>query len=284
MKNNKYAIIEGWLSLIGNILLFALKYWAGIVSGSVAIIADAWHTLSDSISSVILLIGVKISNKPADKNHPFGHGRAEIISSLIIGILLSLIGFNFIVEATNKLINKETANFGTLVIVVTIISMLFKELNAQYAFWAAKKTKMNSLKADALHHRSDSISSLVILIGIIFGKSIWWIDGALGIVVALIIFYSSYEVIKEAIKPLMGESPDNETNTAISKIIKQNINIKFNFHHLHIHNYGNHTEITFHLKLDKKMDFEEAHNIASLIEEKIKNELDIIATIHMEPF
>ena len=284
MKNKKYAIIEGWLSLIGNIILFILKYWAGVVSGSIAVIADAWHTLSDSISSIILLIGVKISNKPADKNHPFGHGRAEIISSLIIGVLLSLIGFNFIVEAMNKLINKETATFGTLVIVVTIISMVFKELNAQYAFWAAKKTKMHSLKADGLHHRSDSISSLVILVGILFGKSIWWLDGALGIIVALIIFYSSYKVIKEAIKPLMGENPDNETHTAIMEVIEQNIKVKYDFHHLHIHNYGNHIEITFHLKLDKKMNLEEAHNIANLIEEKIKKELDMIATIHMEPF
>lgn len=109
----KYINREGWFSIIGNILLFALKYWAGITTGSIALIADAWHTLTDSISSVIVLIGGKISRKPADNEHPFGHGRAEHIASLVIGILLAVIAIDFIINSIEKLTTQEHTKFGT---------------------------------------------------------------------------------------------------------------------------------------------------------------------------
>ena len=176
-KKNRLAYIEGWLSIFTNIILFGLKYWAGIVTGSVAIIADAWHTLSDSISSVIVLIGIKISDKPADKEHPFGHGRAELIASMIIGVLLAIIAFNFVLESIEKLKDHESVVYGKLAIIVTIVSILSKEMLAQYAFWAGRKIKSPILKADGWHHRSDAISSILILIGIFIGKYFWWVDG-----------------------------------------------------------------------------------------------------------
>ena len=135
----KYIEREGWLSIILNLFLFGVKYWAGIVTGSIAIIADAWHTLTDSVSSVIVLIGGKISRKPPDEEHPFGHGRAEHIAAIIIGILLALVAFDFILDALNKFKSKEKTTFGTIAWVVTIVSILAKEAMAQYAFWAARK-------------------------------------------------------------------------------------------------------------------------------------------------
>ena len=137
---NKYIIREGWLSIITNIILFGLKYWAGIITGSIALIADAWHTLTDSVSSVIVLIGGKISRKPADDDHPFGHGRAEHIAAMIIGLLLALVAFDFIMSAIEKFGTREKTVFGTIAWIVTIISILVKELLAQYAFWAANKS------------------------------------------------------------------------------------------------------------------------------------------------
>jgi cation diffusion facilitator family transporter len=282
-QQNKYAYLEGWISIIINTLLFILKYWAGIVSSSIAIIADAWHTLSDSISSVIVIIGVKISNKPADKEHPFGHGRAELIASVIIGVILALIGFDFFINSLEKIKNKEKAAYGAIAIIATVISIVSKELLAQYAFWAGKKTKLKSLKADAWHHRSDAISSVVVLAGIFLGKYYWWIDGTLGIIVALLIFYAAYEILKEGISPLIGETPDGELIDKIKKISNRVANKETDIHHFHIHTYGNHTEITFHIKLPKDYVFEKVHNIATEIETTIKEELGIEATIHMEP-
>jgi len=280
---NKYAYREGWISIIANMLLFILKYWAGIVSSSIAIIADAWHTLSDSISSVVVLIGVKISNKPADREHPFGHGRAELIASVIIGVILALIGFDFFINSIGKIRNKEKAAYGTVAVIVTVISILAKEILAQYAFWAGKKTGLTSLRADGWHHRSDAISSVIVLAGIFLGKYFWWIDGAMGIIVALLIFYAAYEILKEGISPLIGQTPDDELIEKIKEISNRVAKRETDIHHVHIHKYGNHTEMTFHISLPKEYVFEKVHNIATEIEMTIKEELDIEATIHMEP-
>jgi cation diffusion facilitator family transporter len=280
---NKYAYREGWISIIANILLFILKYWAGIVSSSIAIIADAWHTLSDSISSVVVVIGVKISNKPADREHPFGHGRAELIASVIIGVILALIGFDFFINSIDKIRNKEKAAYGTVAIIVTVISILSKELLAQYAFRAGKKTGLTSLKADGWHHRSDAISSVIVLAGIFLGKYFWWIDGAMGIVVALLIFYAAYGILKEGISPLIGQTPDGVLIEKIKEISNRITKGETDIHHVHIHTYGNHTELTFHITLPKEYMFEKVHNIATEIEMTIREELDIEATIHMEP-
>ncbi|MFC2135505.1 cation diffusion facilitator family transporter, partial [Bacteroidota bacterium] len=159
MDSQKLSYTEGWLSIVVNILLFILKYWAGLVTGSIAIFADAWHTLSDSVSSIILIFGVKISVKSADRDHPFGHGRAENIAAIIIAILLMFIALNFVKESVEKLINRESVVFGTLSIIVIVISILGKEGLAQFAFWAGKRTGSQILKADGWHHRSDAISS-----------------------------------------------------------------------------------------------------------------------------
>jgi len=283
-KSKNLVQLEGWLSIFFNFLLFGLKYWAGLVTGSIALMADAWHTLSDSVSSVIVLIGAKVSVKPADKKHPFGHGRAELIASIVIGVSLSIVALNFIQDSVDKLRNHQKVLFGTVAIVVTIISIISKEGLAQFAFWAWKKTNSTILKADAWHHRSDAISSGIILIGIFSGNYFWWIDGVLGILVALLILYASYEIFGDAVNPLLGEEPDKDLLDKIHDICKQITGIDDIFtHHYHVHKYGAHTELTFHVKLPGSMNLKEAHDIASQIEGAIKSELNIEATIHMEP-
>lgn len=275
--------LEGWLSIFVNLFLFILKYWAGIVTGSIAIIADAWHTLSDSLSSIIVLVGVKVSNKPADKEHPFGHGRAELIASIIIGMLLAVIAFNFVLESIAKLKNHDSVNFGKIAIFATVVSIIVKEGIAQFAFWASKKTKSVTLKADAWHHRSDAISSVIILIGIFIGPYFWWIDGVLGFIVALMIFYAAYEIINDASGPLLGEEPDAELVQQLKQISKQKVGFNVLIHHIHMHRYGDHIEVTFHIKLPKDMPLKEAHAINTQIERTLKTELNIYATIHSEP-
>ena len=123
----RLSYIEGWISIFVNLILFILKFWAGLATGSIAIIADAWHTLSDSISSIIVLIGAKVSTKPADKQHPFGHGRAELITSSIIGVFLAIVAFSFLEESIKKLQQHDSVTFGMIAIVVTVVSILAKE-------------------------------------------------------------------------------------------------------------------------------------------------------------
>jgi len=282
-KNHFIAMSEGWFSVGVNILLFLLKYWAGLVTGSIALIADAWHTLSDSISSVIVILGYRIKSKPADQEHPFGHGRAELIAALIIGVLLATIAFNFLIESIRILQNHEPVVFGNVAIIVTIISILMKEAMAQYALWAAKRLNSNALRADGWHHRSDSISSIIILIGIFIGPYFWWIDGALGIAVSLFIFHTSYSILMEAINPLLGELPDPDMIQKIKSICDNRIKIDANLHHFHIHRYGDHSELTFHIKLPGEFSLDKAHDIATEIETEINDKFNIETTIHMEP-
>lgn len=281
-KLYRMGMVEGLVSGVGNIMLFGLKLWAGMVSGSVALIADAWHTLTDTVSSLIIIIGMKIASKPPDKEHPFGHGRAEVISSLIIGILLILIGAHFVSVSIEKFQNKEQANFGLIAIVVTIISMLVKEGMAQYAFWVSRKIKAESIKADGWHHRSDAISSSIILVGIFIGKYAWWIDAALGIMVSMVIFYSAWIILSKTINTLLGQKPEQETINQIKKITATIYPGDLRMHHFHIHNYGFHIEMTFHIVLPEQMKLNEAAKITRRLFGEIKQQMNILATIHID--
>ncbi len=282
-ENQKYIVREGWISIFVNLLLFALKYWAGVVSGSIALIADAWHTLTDSVSSIIVLIGGKISGKPADDEHPFGHGRAEHIAAIIIGVLLAIVAFDFVLSAINKFKSGEPGNFGTIAIVVTIISIVAKEALAQYAFWGFRKTNSSILKADAWHHRTDSLSSIIILIGISIGKYFWWIDAALAFIVALMIAIASFEILSKEIKKLLGERISPDLIREIIQEVDRLIEIEVHIHHFHLHQYGNYSELSCHIKLPAEMPLQEAHDICSDIENMIWEKFELQTTIHPEP-
>ena len=282
-KREKLGYLEGFVSIILNIGLFALKYWAGIVSGSIALMADAWHTLSDSLSSVVVIAGVKLSSRKPDRKHVFGHGRWEQISAFFIAFLLSLIAYEFLKESIEKFSARGTANFGTIAIVVTVISILVKEGLAQFAFKIWKKTGNVALKADGWHHRTDALSSILVLAGIFLKDVFWWIDSALGILISLMIFYAVFRIIKETIDKLLGEAPDEEFIEKISGMICKLGHPKLVPHHFHIHDYGDHKELTFHINLEGDMNIRDGHKISSEIEELLRKELGIESTIHVDP-
>ena len=283
MDRAKAGYTQGIVSILINTGLFALKMWAGIVSGSIALTADAWHTLSDSISSIVVVIAVKLSSRKPDKEHPFGHGRWEQIAALFIGFLLAVIAYDFLRDSVALFRNKETANFGLLAIIVTVVSVLVKEGLAQYAFFIARKTGNVSIKADGWHHRTDALSSLVVLVGILFAKKFWWIDSVLGAVIALMLFYATYEIVKEAIGKLLGEKPSEELIAKLLETIHSVYDGDLKPHHFHIHNYVAHQELTFHIKLENSLSLMAAHKVATDIENKIYEAFGIIATVHIEP-
>jgi cation diffusion facilitator family transporter len=283
MDKTKAGYTEGVVSIIVNSALFGLKLWAGVVTGSIAITADAWHTLSDSISSIVVVIAVKLSSKKPDKEHPFGHGRWEQIAALFIAFLLAIIAYDFLKDSIIQFKHRGSTQFGTIAIVVTIVSIIVKEALAQYAFYIGKKTDNVSIKADGWHHRTDALSSVVVLIGILFAKQFWWIDSVLGVIISFMLFYATYEIAKEAINKLLGEKPDQKFIDKIVSSIKTVYDGNLHPHHFHIHNYVAHQELTFHIKLDKDLSIETGHRIATDIEDKVFEEFGIIATVHIEP-
>lgn len=282
-KKTRLSYLEGYLSICVNIILFALKLWAGIVSRSVAITADAWHTLSDSISSIVVIWGTKISKKPADHDHPFGHGRAELVSAFIIGFLLLFVCYEFVVKSIASLTSHAESVFTKWAVIVTVISIVVKEIMAQLAIYWGKITDSKALKADGWHHRSDALSSCAILVGIFISKYYWWVDGILGLVVSGFILYSAYEIIKDTISAILGESPSDDIISELIALGNKAAGQDIGMHHIHIHNYGDHIELTFHIYLPTTYDLKSSHDICSKVEDAIKEKYGYISTIHVEP-
>jgi len=283
MKRERAGYIEGIVSIIVNLFLFGLKLWAGIVSQSIAMVADAWHTLSDSASSVIVIAGTKLSVKKADREHPFGHGRWEHITALFIGFLLAIIAWSFITDSVEQYKEGKSANFGLIAIIVTVVSILVKEGMAQYAFYLSRKSGNASVKADGWHHRTDALSSILVLAGIMLRNYLWWIDSVLGIIISLMLFYATYEIVSESIHKLLGEKASDELVDEIKDIIRSIADSNLEAHHFHIHNYVNHKELTFHIRIDGKKSIRTGHDIVTKIEDAIRDKLDIETTIHIEP-
>lgn len=283
IKSTTLGYLEGWISIFINTLLFVFKYWAGLATGSVAMVADAWHTISDTLTSIIVIIGFWLSSRPADTNHPFGHGRAESIASIIIATLLGVVGFNFFIESISRIVSNQPIQFSMFAIIVFGISAVLKEGLAQFSIWAGKKIGSNALKADGWHHRSDAIASIVILVGAIFGSSILWLDGVLGLGVSLLILWATFEILKNSVNVLLGQQPDKGLIEEIKTIIMSvNPNIT-NIHNIKLHTYGELKELTVHINLPNDMTFKEAHQISYTIENKLLTEKSIRTTVHFEP-
>lgn len=285
-KNEAYKLAktQGWLSIAGNTVLCGFKFWAGLTIGSVAIMADAWHTLSDSLSSVILLVGVKIASRPPDAKHPYGHGRAELVTALVIGVMLAVIAFEFCFEGIGKIRNPQVTNYGWLGIVAMVVSILIKELMAQYAFWCARRSGLTSLRADAWHHRSDAISSVILLAGILVGSSWLYLDGVMALIVAVIIGYAAFDIFRGVWDQILGKEIEPELKERITGICKREAGTGLESHHFHIHEYGcSRTELTFHIRMPGNISLAESHALAQHIEDAIERELGIESTIHIEP-
>ncbi len=276
--------LEGWISSVLNTILFVLKLWVGMTIGSIAMIADAWHTLSDTLTSLVVIVGFWIAGKPEDKEHPFGHGRAEVIGALVIGVLLGVVGFNFIKESVLNLQHHAKPPSFTLVpILIFAISVVLKEAMAQFSFWAGRKIGSRSLIGDGWHHRSDAVASLLIVIGALLGGKLWWIDGVMGVGVSLLILWAAFDVARSSANDLMGEDVNEELAKRINDLCRETAPEIRSMHHLHLHRYGDHRELTIHVRLDGEKSLHEAHAIASSIEKALQQSLQMEATVHMEP-
>ena len=285
-KSQKAQVFEGIISIFVNATLFAMKLGAGMITGSVALIADAWHTMSDSLSSIFVLAAAHLAARKPDQEHPFGHGRWELIATLIIAFFLGMIGYEFLTNSINRFQNKESVFYGTIALVVTVASIFMKEALAQYAFYLGRKHDNPVVAADGWHHRTDSLSSVVVLAGIIvtrFVHGLWWMDSVLGVLCALAIFYAAYKIMVEAITRILGENVKQEFIDELSSEVKKQYHNDLKLHHFHLHNYISHKELTLHMMIDQNTTVKNGHNIATVIEKMIMEKYGIDATIHIEP-
>ncbi|NPV84080.1 MAG: cation diffusion facilitator family transporter, partial [Candidatus Aminicenantes bacterium] len=173
--------------------------------------------------------------------------------------------------------------FSQLAVIVFAVSAVMKEALAQFAFWTARKPGAGSLRADAWHHRSDAVASVLIVAGVLFSQRLWWLDGVLGIGVSLLILHASYDIIRSSASYLMGEAPSGEKVDRVHSQVRKEFPQLDGIHHVHVHQYGDHHEVTAHLTVPGTMSVDEAHNIASRIEEIVEQEFNGDATVHVEP-
>jgi len=234
-----------------------------------------------------MIPAAKLAARKPDKEHPFGHGRWELIASILMAFVLAGIALEFFTSSIERFQNRESgAITSTIALVITIVSIVIKEALAQYEFYLGRKYKNPVITADAWHSRTDSIGSVAILIGIIVARFIpglWWMDSVLGVICALIIFYAAFEIMKEVVTKILGEEPKQEFIDELTIEVKNIYKKDMKIHHLHLHNYISHKELTLHIRLDKNMTVEQGHKIASKIEEMIKDKFEMDATIHIEP-
>ncbi len=282
-KSKKTGLAVGWVSIIVNLFLFIFKLWAGVVSGSVAMIADAWHTVSDSVTSAAVLVGFWVSGKSADEEHPFGHGRAENIAAIAISVIIGIIGFNFLIKSIGNILEFREANYGVFGLVVFASAAFLKEVMARVSKWAGNKINSNSLKADGCHHRIDAATSFLVVLGIFLSGRFWWIDGLMGIVISGAVIYASYELLKDSSDSILGRKLSPDIEKKIRKTVAEIAPEIKKVNHFHIHRYGDHSELTFHISLPGDMSLEDAHKIADKIEKEIRRKYKYEATIHAGP-
>ena len=288
MKNNeKIAIKVSVISIILNCLLTLIKFISGVISKSSAMISDSVHSLSDVLSTFVVIIGVKISNKKADRDHPYGHERIECVSAIILSGMLfiigALIGINGIKNVTNS---SNLVMPGVLALIASIISIISKEAMYQYTIRVSKKINSAALKADAWHHRSDALSSIGSFIGILGSRLGFKIfDPLASVIISLCIIKVSIDIFKDAIDKMVDKSCDKEVIDKVISVIEKNESVK-NIDDIKTRQFGNKAYVDVEISVDENLLLKDAHKIAEEIHDSVENEINIVkhCMVHVNPY
>lgn len=279
-----YGSLCSALGITLNVLLFAGKYAAGLISGSIAITADAFNNLSDAGSSAISLIGFRLAGKKPDPDHPFGHGRLEYISGLCVAALILVMGVELLISSVEKIISPEPVENGLLPAIILIVSIGVKVYMSLYNRAIGKKISSSAMLATATDSLSDSVATAVVLLSMLvsylFSVNI---DGYAGVLVALFILFAGVSVARDTLSPLLGQAPDPELVRKIEDIVMARDEI-IGMHDLVVHDYGpGRLMISLHAEVDGRGDIFELHDAVDVVERTLAQELGCEATIHMDP-
>ncbi|HHY13886.1 MAG TPA: cation transporter [Thermoanaerobacterales bacterium] len=279
----KYAYLEAFVSISGNFILAIVKVIMGLLLNSISLLADAVHTASDVLTSIVVLIGFKFSSVPADEKHPYGHGRMEFIASFIIAAILIWVGIEFGKTSYVRLISNIPVKGSLPVAGIMVLGGIFKEWMAQFSIELGERTESAALIADAWHHRTDGIASIIVAIAIIASKYGYYkADAILGMGVSALIIYTGIIIAVESGSKLIGEAASEETINSIASYALSIPGVQ-DVHDIHVHDYGGHKMISLHIKVDSNLPFVKAHEISSQVEDTIKNKTHCEAIVHIDP-
>lgn len=283
-KRNIFGTLCGAMGIVLNIILFAIKYFAGIISGSIAVTADAFNNLSDAGSSVITLVGIRMASKKPDRDHPFGHGRMEYLSGLAVSVIIILVGVELFRSSVDKIMNPSEVDTSIVAIVILVISIAVKCYMFFYNRSIGKKINSAGMKATALDCIGDAVATGVVLVSTVVSHfTQLQIDGWCGLLVSAFIVYAGIRSVKETVNPLLGMPPEKEFLEQIEDIVMSYDKI-IGIHDLIVHDYGpGRIVVSLHAEVDGKEDVFELHDMIDNAERKLGDELGCTAVIHMDP-
>lgn len=281
---SQYVYMAGIVGILTNILLFGIKFSVGFLTGSIAVMADAFNNFSDMASSVITMVGVKLANRPADKEHPHGHGRLEYISALIVAFMVMLVGVQFIQSSLERVLKPSPIIFEYVSFCLLAGSVLVKIWLSRFNKVMGEKVNSSALKAASVDALGDVFTSSTVLLSFLAAKfTPLPVDGYAGVLVACFILYAGYSLVKETISPLLGEAPDEALVNEIYERILSYDHIT-GVHDLIIHNYGvGRVMASIHAEIPCDIDIMTIHDIIDQAEREVSEALSLHLVIHMDP-
>lgn len=282
---NTLGVMSGIVGILCNVLLCAVKFILGSLTGSVSITADALNNLSDAASNIVTIVGTKLSEKPVDEDHPFGHGRIEYISALVVAFMIFLMGFELGKSSIDKIIHPSELKFSIVYIVVIVIAILVKVWMAYFNAKLFKLTDNINLKAVSQDSLNDCISTGAVIVSLVLSHlfNLPWLDGVIGLCVSAFIIYSGIGIVKEILGPLLGQPPEKELVDGIKDIMLAE-ELIIGVHDLIVHDYGPGRIIaSAHAEVPSNEDVMAIHDVIDNVEQKIHDDLGIVICIHMDP-
>ncbi len=280
----KYGVLCGCVGIGLNILLFLAKFFAGTISGSIAITADAFNNLSDAGSSLVTIVGFKLAGQKPDPSHPFGHGRMEYLSGLAVSVLILLMGFELLQSSVDKIRHPAAIEFSWLSVVILLLGIAGKLYMSYYNRAVGNKINSAAMKATAADSLSDSISTAAVLAATLIAHFFSVnIDGWVGVAVACFILYAGYNAARDTIDPLLGQAPDHELVAEVEKTVLSFPPIQ-SIHDMIVHDYGpGRLMISLHAEVPADGDLLEMHDTIDLVEQTLREKFHCDAVIHMDP-
>ena len=279
-----YGILASMVGIFCNVLLFLMKITIGMMIHSISVIADAFNNLSDAGSSIISFIGVKIASKPADKEHPFGHGRMEYIAALVVAFLVLQVGFTFFKDAVGKIKHPQEIEFNLVSVIVLLLSIGIKLWLGMFNKKLGTRIHSNVMLATAADAMGDVITTSATVVSLlVFQFSGWNIDGIVGIGVSLVVMWAGVGIAKDTLEPLLGQAVPKDVYEEITKFVESHEGI-LGTHDLIVHNYGpGRSMASLHAEVANDVDIEVSHEIIDRIEREATKELGVFLVIHMDP-
>ena len=281
---NRYALLASITGIVLNILLFASKLTLGLITFSVAVVADAFNNMSDASSSVVTLVGFRMSGKHADKKHPMGHGRLEYISAFIVDMLIIVVGFELFMSSIDKIITPELPDVSNALLILLGVAILVKLWLFFYYGKIAKKINSAAIRAASFDSISDTIATTLVLVSALISRYAHIaIDGWAGIIVAAFILFTGFKAAKETIELLLGSTPDPEFVKKIYEFVKNYPQV-IGIHDVMVHDYGpGRLIVSFHAEVPSDSNFCYAHDVVDCIERDMHDQFGCIVTIHIDP-